>query len=130
MDEFGLHLMLDLGKCSKKKLVSQSYIYDILNELPEKIGMHKMTLPHVYKWKDKFSTSDQAGITGVVTLAESHATIHTFPDYNFVFIDVFSCKSFDTDKAIRLFKKYFGAKDIKPKVETRGVNFPKKVYKS
>jgi S-adenosylmethionine decarboxylase len=38
----------------------------------------------------KFPGTD-AGVTGMVLLSESHAAIHTYPEFNFIALDVFSC---------------------------------------
>jgi len=40
------------------------------------------------------------GISGFVFIAESHIGIHTFVEQNYINIDIFSCKDFDTEKAI------------------------------
>ena len=83
MTQFGLHVTIDASNCNKSKLASHSLVYDILNNLPAKIGMSKMTLPYVCKWLDKFSDGTP-GISGVVMIAESHISIHTFPDQDYV----------------------------------------------
>ena len=128
MSEFGLHVTIDASGCDKRKLASQSLVYDILNRLPGKIGMSKMTLPYVCKWMDKFSDGTE-GISGIVMIAESHISIHTFPDQDYVFMDVFSCRNFETDKAINYLISAFGAKKFKTNVFKRGVDFPSKMHK-
>ncbi len=47
------------------------------------------------------------GITGVVVLAESHASIHTWPETRFCAIDVFMCGDCDPMKALPRIKEYF-----------------------
>lgn len=128
MSEFGLHVTIDASGCDKHKLASYSLVYDILNNLPGKIGMTKMTLPYVAKWLDKFSEGTE-GISGFVIIAESHISIHTFPDQDYVFMDIFSCRNFDTESAIRYLVKAFGAKKYSTNVLKRGLDFPPKVHK-
>ena len=65
--------------------------------------MHKMTLPHAVKWLDPGATIE--GISAFVMIAESHISIHTFPEKDYVFMDVFSCKSFDAEKAAKKVKR-------------------------
>ena len=108
MREFGQHLTIDASSCNGKKLTDQSWVYDILNNLPAKLNMNKMTLPHVVKWLDPGATIE--GISGFVMIAESHISIHTFPEKDYVFIDVFSCKGFDVDNAVKLLVRAFEAK--------------------
>jgi len=125
MSEFGLHVTIDASGCSKAKLMSVPLVYDILNKLPEKIGMTKMTLPYVVKWLDKFSSGTE-GVSGFVMIAESHISIHTFPDQDYVFMDIFSCKNFDADKAVKYLLSAFEAKKFETKVLKRGMDFPRK----
>ncbi|MBI4452375.1 adenosylmethionine decarboxylase [Candidatus Woesearchaeota archaeon] len=128
MSEFGLHVTIDASGCDKRKLASYSLVYDILNHLPGKIGMTKMTLPYVCKWLDKFSDGTE-GISGFVMIAESHITIHTFPDQDYVFMDVFSCRNFDTENAIKYLVNAFGAKKYEKHILKRGLSFPPKIHK-
>jgi S-adenosylmethionine decarboxylase len=126
MSEFGLHVTIDAADCDVEKLKSQSLVYDVLNKLPENIGMTKMTLPYVAKWLDKFSDGTE-GMSGVVMIAESHISIHTFPDQNYAFMDIFSCREFDTDKAVKFITEAFGSKKFTTNVHKRGLDFgPKK----
>jgi len=123
MREFGQHLTIDASSCNKRKLTDQSLVYDILNNLPKELGMHKMTLPHVVKWLDPGSTIP--GISGFVMIAESHISIHTFPEKDYVFIDVFSCKGLDVDNAVKLLVRSFGAKKHTKNIINRGMDFPR-----
>ena len=123
MREFGQHLTIDASSCNRKKLTDQSLVYDILNNLPEKLGMHKMTLPQVVKWLDPGATVE--GISGFVMIAESHISIHTFPEKDYVFIDLFSCKGFDIDSAIELLINAFEAKKHTKNIIIRGTDFPR-----
>ena len=129
MTEFGLHVTIDASRCDKKKLASYSLVYDILNNLPAKIGMTKMTLPYVAKWLDKFADGTP-GISGFVMIAESHISIHTFPDQDYVFMDIFSCREFETERAIKYLLEAFEAKKHEIKILKRGLDFPSKEHKS
>jgi len=44
----------------------------------------------------------QQGITGVLVLAESHITVHTWPEHNYAAFDVFMCGDCDPDKAVEV----------------------------
>ena len=129
MSEFGLHVTIDASGCNKRKLSSVTLVYDILNRLPEKIGMIKMTLPYVVKWLDKFSHGSE-GISGFVMIAESHISIHTFPDQDYVFMDIFSCKEFDAENSIKRLVDAFEAKRYEKHILKRGVDFPQKIILS
>ena len=115
---FGLHLTLDLKDCNVEKLTDYSFIYDFLLKLPNEIGMQNITLPYVVKWLDKGTAVE--GITGFVIIAESHISIHTFPEKNYIYADVFSCRPFHINKVVDLFLKVFEPKHYDKKVIKRG----------
>ena len=62
------------------------------------------------------------GITGVVLLAESHIALHSWPEINYLAIDIFTCgeKAFPY-KALEYLKNKFRPKKIKIKEIKRGV---------
>ncbi len=120
---FGPHLTIDASGCDRAKLVDQLALYRLLNELPAKIGMTKMTLPYVVEWLDKWAATP--GFSGFVMLAESHISVHTFPDSDYVFIDIFSCRDFEVEKAKKLLMKAFGAKKATVNLVQRGLDFPR-----
>ncbi len=63
-------------------------------------------------------------------IAESHISIHTFPDKQYMSIDMFSCKPFDTDRAVETIKSYFKIQKHEIKVLDRGQEFPNTVRES
>lgn len=61
------------------------------------------------------------GLTGVVLLAESHVAIHTWPEFNYVAIDIFTCgDKAKPAKALEYFKKEFKPKKVEIKELKRG----------
>ena len=95
---FGPHVMLDLNECNPNQLNSVESCFKLLDELPTIIGMTKITMPYVFPYEGL--VPEDKGITGNVIIAESHVSIHTFSLKNYAFIDIFSCKPFDSKKAI------------------------------
>ncbi len=122
-ESFGPHLTIDAKKCNIAKLKDFNFVFDVLDQLPAKIGMTKITQPYVFKYSG--IVPEDAGITGVVIIAESHISIHTFPYKDYVFIDVFSCKNFNTQKAVKLLIDAFESKEADIKVVRRGLDFPR-----
>lgn len=118
---FGPHLTLDLSGCPVEPLVDYERLYDLLNELPGVMNMTKMTLPHVVKWLDQ--GAKVPGFSGFVMIAESHISFHTFPERNFVFVDLFSCKPFDVEKAVEYIVAFFRPQKVDKQVVTRGRDF-------
>ena len=66
-----------------------------LTGITELIGLDPLAEPMVYRFPP--SLDGTCGLTGFVVVMESHASIHTWPELNVLFIDVFSCKDFDLE---------------------------------
>ncbi|MBU0570923.1 MAG: adenosylmethionine decarboxylase [Candidatus Omnitrophica bacterium] len=120
-EQFGPHLMLDLRKCDGEKLKDYQHIFGVLDELPEKIGMTKITQPYVFPYSGLHP--EDKGITGTVIIAESHISIHTFQEKDYCFVDVFSCKDFDVEFAAKYIIDAFESKEYDRYVVERGKDF-------
>jgi S-adenosylmethionine decarboxylase len=96
-----------------------------LNELPDQLGMQKIIQPYVVCWKDQWSQNSgkHNGWSGFVMIAESHISIHTFVEEGYITADVYSCKSFDTKKALDYFKSAFGIQEMETHVIHRGQKY-------
>lgn len=123
LDAFGPHLTLDLNHCNPEKLSDYDLVFDVLNDLPDMIGMTKITQPYVFKYSGL--VPEDKGITGFVVIAESHISIHTFQEKNYVFIDLFSCKPFDYEFAQKYLIEVFESKKPTVNVLMRGYDFPR-----
>jgi S-adenosylmethionine decarboxylase len=122
-EDFGVHLTLDGYGGNYEKLFDMKRIFKVLDDLPAFLGMKKLTSPYVVD-APPTTPKDQGGISGFVMIAESHISIHTFPDKGFLTADVYSCKPFDTDKTVKFFKKQFELKDLETNIIKRGLKFP------
>jgi len=61
------------------------------------------------------------GLTGVVLLAESHIALHSWPELNYLAIDIFTCGDFaKPKKALQYFKKVFRPKKVEIRELKRG----------
>ena len=94
-----MHLIIDGYSSNSDILQSEEFIYQLLDQYPAEIGMTKIAPPYVLRYVG--AKPEEWGVSGFVLIAESHISIHTFVEQRYVHIDVFSCKSFDADRAIR-----------------------------
>jgi S-adenosylmethionine decarboxylase len=94
-----MHLIIDGFGKNKKILQDETFIHDLLNVYPAKIGMTKISEPIVFRYSG--SKPEDWGVSGLVFIAESHISLHTFVERAFINIDVFSCKDFDAEQIIR-----------------------------
>jgi len=100
-----MHLIIDGYTNNQKILQDEDFLHNWLENYPAKIGMNRISPPYVLKYVGP--ELEDWGISGFVFIAESHISIHTFVERNYVNIDVFSCKDFDADKAIKDFLEGF-----------------------
>lgn len=123
---FGLHLMLDCYKCNDKKLADMQAVYEILNSVPDTLGLKKMSAPHVVKM-EATDGWDKGGVSGTVLISTSHISVHTFAGYGYLTADIYSCDKFDTKKVVDAFQEAFEAKLIEKKSVVRGQHFQREV---
>ncbi|MDO9230944.1 MAG: adenosylmethionine decarboxylase [bacterium] len=123
---FGLHLTLDGYGGNPDKLNDGNLVKKILDELPGKVGMHKIYGPVTMDCPE-FNEKDSGGHSGFVMIAESHISCHTFPWRKFVSIDVYTCgSSMDKKFIVNYFKKAFELKKVELNFIKRGTKFPAK----
>ena len=123
---FGPHLMVDGYNGNFETLASVEAITNFLDTLPAEIGMTKIMPPYVFKY-DGGDKPEEWGVSGFVILAESHISIHTFPEKGYFSIDIFSCKEFDIPAALEIIKSFFGTEDLEVQTTSRGTEFPRDI---
>jgi len=116
-----MHLIIDGFGANRKMLESEELIYQLLDDYPSQIGMTKVAPPQVFRYVG--SKPEDWGISGFVIIAESHISIHTFPERRYVNIDIFSCKDFDPEQAIRELKARFELPELKTCLLSRGLEY-------
>jgi S-adenosylmethionine decarboxylase len=65
--------------------------------------------------------SPNGGVSGVVVLAESHISIHTWPERNFAALDVFMCGECDPYKVIPFLQAAFDPTTVEVDEQRRGI---------
>ena len=100
-----MHLIIDGYSSNQKILRDEDFLRKWLESYPARIGMTRISPPYVLRYTGP--VLEDWGISGFVFIAESHIGVHTFVERSYVNVDVFSCKDFDTDKAIEDFREGF-----------------------
>ena len=116
-----MHLVVDGYGADPEKLKDSDLMFRFLDEYPSAIGMTKMIAPQVYTYRGK--TPEDWGLSGFVLIAESHISVHTFPDRGYVNIDIFSCKDFDPDSSLQDVKESFSLDQVRVWTMDRGVEY-------
>ena len=103
-ENIGRHCILELYQCDHAKLNDEAFIRTTLTSSAKIAGATLINLvTHSFK---------PQGVTGLALLAESHISIHTWPEIGYAAIDVFTCGDHTMpDKACNLLSKDFLAKD-------------------
>lgn len=123
-----MHLVIDGFGADQARLQDLALVFDLLDNYPAAIGMTKIMPPYVFRYTGV--KPEDWGISGVVLIAESHISIHTFPDKQYINIDIFSCKAFDAQAALGFMKEKFGIADASARVLERGLEYPHQIQRA
>ncbi|MDD5032621.1 MAG: S-adenosylmethionine decarboxylase [Candidatus Pacebacteria bacterium] len=116
-DDYGLELNLDLYGCNPETIRSKKKIKEFIDGICAEIKMKKYGKAFIPNFGH--GSPKTAGFS-LVQLIETSSIVGHFSDlYNSAYLDIFSCKSFDPDKAARYAAKFFGAKKFKKRLIIR-----------
>ena len=79
----GKHIIIDAEDCDVEFLNDIKSIKKIIKECAKKNDLHIL--------KFKFHKFKPIGLSGFAILSESHIAVHTWPEFKFVSIDIFTC---------------------------------------
>ncbi|MCR2043428.1 adenosylmethionine decarboxylase [Anaerosalibacter massiliensis] len=83
LKQLGRHILIEYYDCDRKVLENSSLI--------EKYMLSAAKLAKATIVESVFHTFNPWGISGVVVIEESHLTIHTWPEYKYAAVDLFTC---------------------------------------
>ena len=114
MKILGRHLVVEFTGCNCELLNDMQLLEESLNEAVRRSGATKVrSILHRY---------NPQGISGVVVIAESHFSIHTWPEYGYAAVDFFTCgESVDPYRALDYMKECLQAKDVQVTELMRGM---------
>ncbi|MDA3900391.1 MAG: adenosylmethionine decarboxylase [Spirochaetes bacterium] len=99
-------------------------------ELLESIMTEAVTISGATIIRPFFHTFSPQGVSGVIVIAESHFSIHTWPEHNFASIDLFSCSGINIDATIEHIKQGIEAGSHSLALIKRGfINSPDRILK-
>ncbi len=113
-----VHLMLELYGCDRQILSDESLVRSVLEEYPARVDMQTVSPVHLYQIET--SNPLDAGLSGFVVIAQSHISLHAWPEYGEVDIDICSCKEFSQEDAISFAKEMFQTGDVEAHFVVRG----------
>ena len=100
MNVLGLHLLLELKDCNPQLLNDLDYTRESLIQTAKLLGAHVLG--------ESFHQFSPQGVTGILSIAESHISIHTWPEFGYAAADIFTCGSTfrPSDAADLLIKRF------------------------
>lgn len=122
MDNYGKELIIDLHDCNRGKFTREN-LKKYFKELCKLIDMKRCKLVF---WDDEGLPEEEKqtlphtkGTSAVQFILTSNVTVHCLDLLGNVYVNIFSCKDFDTIKAAEFTKKYFGGEIVKHHEITR-----------
>ena len=104
MNALGKQLLLELQDCDKEVLDDLSFLRDAMVAAAVDCGATVLG--------ESFHHFSPQGVSGVVVIAESHLSIHTWPEYGYAAVDIFTCgTSVEPEKAAEVLIEKLGAKN-------------------
>jgi S-adenosylmethionine decarboxylase len=83
LNALGRHILVELQDCDRGVLNDLDLIREVMRQAAEDCGAEILG--------ESFHRFSPQGVSGVVMIAESHLSIHTWPEYGYAAADVFTC---------------------------------------
>lgn len=115
----GSHGLLDLYDCDPALLADANRLEQHLRNAAHAAGA-TILAAHFHHF------GDNAGVTGVLLLAESHLSIHSWPEHRFAAIDIFLCGSLELEAARQSLCQSFPGSRARWQIIARGTDLPAK----
>jgi S-adenosylmethionine decarboxylase len=107
----GVHVLLDLWQA--QHLTDSAFIDNALRQAAEACGATVLDV-RLHQF------GESGGVTGVALLAESHISIHTWPETGFAAIDIFMCGACDARNAVEPLQSLFVPARVESTIVARG----------
>jgi S-adenosylmethionine decarboxylase proenzyme len=109
---FGEHYLVDFHACEPNLLKFVDPIRKIVLRAAKECGATIL--------QNFFHQFEPEGVSGVLTIAESHISIHTWPENGFVAADIFTCGKMQPQIAVDIMSESFRARKVILKRVVRG----------
>lgn len=114
MNALGRHLLVELQECDRMALNDLDFIRDAMITAAVTCGAAVLG--------DSFHRFSPQGVSGVVVIAESHLSIHTWPEYGYAAVDIFTCgTTVEPEKAAETLIAKLGSKTTSQTEIQRGL---------
>jgi S-adenosylmethionine decarboxylase len=110
----GTQWIIELYRCNPDFLNNEKKIESVMIAAAE--AANATVVKHC------FHSFSPQGVSGVVVISESHLTIHTWPEYGYCAVDIFTCsEDIEHNKAVKMLKEGLQSKEEKVFMVERGI---------
>lgn len=117
MNYWGFHFIADCGGCDQRLMSDRENVEHWIKKLVKDIDMQPIGEPRIEYTAAEFP--DKAGFTVVQVIVTSSIVAHFVDGLGQIYLDVFSCKTFDPSVVERSVQESFGAEKIRKFFLTR-----------
>jgi S-adenosylmethionine decarboxylase len=104
LNALGRHLLVELQDCNKEALDNLGFLREVMLSAAAACGATVLG--------ESFHRFSPQGVSGVVVIAESHLSIHTWPEYGYAAVDIFTCgTSVQPEKAAKALIEKLGSRN-------------------
>lgn len=102
-DRFALarQITIEYYNCDEHRLLDKDYLEKAMLNAAEESWATIVSA--------SFNKFEPQGVSGVVIIAESHFTVHAWPEHNYAAVDMFTCGDIDLDRAVDALQASLGA---------------------
>jgi S-adenosylmethionine decarboxylase len=116
METRSTHVLIELWGCAAARLDDPAAIEATLRAAAAATGAHVITVA-VHRFAPQ-------GVAAVAVLAESHLSIHTWPEADYAAVDIYTCGEPDPEAAVPVVRERLGASRCEVLVLERGRSEP------
>jgi len=114
LNALGRHLLVELQDCDKEALNDLGFLREAMLTAAIDCGAEVLG--------DSFHRFSPQGVSGVVIIAESHLSIHTWPEHGYAAVDIFTCgTTVRPEKAAEVLVEKLGSQNHSLKEIQRGL---------
>ncbi|MBN2193401.1 MAG: adenosylmethionine decarboxylase [Polyangiaceae bacterium] len=113
MKTLGRHLILEYYQCAPDLLDDISRLSTLMRAAATSVGATVVG--------EAFHAYEPQGVSGTLLIAESHLSLHTWPEAGYVAVDLFTCGGLDPRPALELFYRGLGAASCRMQEIVRGL---------
>ena len=113
MKTIGRHLIAEYYECRRASLDEVTTVREAMLDAANAIGATVLG--------ENFHQFDPHGVSGTVVIAESHLSVHTWPENGYVAVDIYTCGGLDPRVGFELLRERLGARGCRVQEILRGL---------